>query len=333
MTVQVFKGLIILIITSVLIKKLYLLNLKLLLDIISIMSIKLLIEKLGFEANKDKVVIFHIDDMGFSHSSNLAAFECLDFGVASCGSLIVPAPWFLEAAEICRKNPKYDVGVHLTLTCEYEHYRWRALSSVDPDTGLLDHERSLWRTTKEAIAKVNVRAAEAEMRAQIQTALDAGIKITHIDSHMRTVMYTKFIPTYLKLAKEFKIVPFLPRLSKEEMIAEGFGDQIHIYEKLFDKLEETGVPLLDHIIIDTMGDAEDKVEYYCKRFSEIQPGVTHFLFHAAKISPELKAITPDSAKWRNLDYEAFTDPRIKECVKENNLKIIGYRDILECMQD
>jgi chitin disaccharide deacetylase len=295
------------------------------------MTIKPLIEKLGYEANKDKVVIFHIDDMGFSHSSNMAAFECLDFGVASCGSLIVPAPWFLEAAEICRKNSKYDVGVHLTLTCEYELYRWRALSSVDPNTGLLDHERSLWRTAEEAIKNVNVKAAEAELRAQIQTALDAGVKVSHIDSHMGTVMEPKFIPTYLKLAKEFNVVPFLPRLSKEELVAIGLGDQVAVYENMFERIEETGVPLLDHVIIDTMGDAKDKVEYYCKRFAEVKPGVTHFLFHAAKLTPELQAITPDSAKWRNLDYEAFIDPHIKDCVKEHDLKIIGYKDILEIL--
>ena len=295
------------------------------------MTVKPLIEKLGYEADIDKVVIFHIDDMGFSHSSNLAAFECLDFGVASCGSLIVPAPWFLEAAEIYRKNPKYDIGVHLTLTCEYELYRWRALSSVDPSTGLLDHERSLWRTAEEAIKNVNVKAAEVEMRAQIQTALDAGVKVTHIDSHMGTVMDPKFIPTYLKLAREFNVIPFLPRLSKEELIAIGLGDQVVVYEKMFEKIEETGMPLLDHVLIDTMGDAKDKVEYYCKRFAEIKPGVTHFLFHAAKLTPELQAITPDSAKWRNLDYEAFTNPRIKECVKKYELKIIGYKDILDIM--
>ena len=295
------------------------------------MTVKPLIEKLGYEANKDKVVIFHIDDMGFSHSSNLAAFECLDFGVASCGSLIVPAAWFLEAAEIYRKNPKYDIGVHLTLTCEYELYRWRALSSVDPSTGLLDHERSLWRTAEEAIKNVNVKAAEVEMRAQIQTALDAGVKVTHIDSHMGTVMDPKFIPTYLKLAREFNVIPFLPRLSKEELIAIGLGDQVVVYEKMFEKIEETGMPLLDHVLIDTMGDAKDKVEYYCKRFAEIKPGVTHFLFHAAKLTPELQAITPDSAKWRNLDYEAFTNPRIKECVKKYELKIIGYKNILDVM--
>ncbi len=295
------------------------------------MSKLTLIEKLGFETS-DKVVLFHIDDMGFSHSSNIASFECLDFGVASCGSLIVPAPWFLEAAEICSKNSKYDVGVHLTLTCEYDLYRWRALSSVDPHTGLLDSERSLWKTAEEAITNVNVKAAEDEMRAQIQTALDAGVNVTHIDSHMGTVMHPKFIPTYLKLAREFKVAPFLPRVTKSQLEVEGLGDLEEVYLKMFDKLEESGTPILDSMIIDTMGDSSNKTDYYCKRFGEIKPGITHFLFHAAKMSPELNAITPDSASWRDLDYQAFTDPKIKECVEKYNLKIIGYREIRDVIR-
>ncbi|MFX0035922.1 MAG: hypothetical protein ACFE9I_09825 [Candidatus Hermodarchaeota archaeon] len=100
---------------------------------------------------------------------------------------------------------------------------------------------------------------------------------------------------------------------------------------MFAKVEESGLPLLDHAITNTMGDTPNKVEYYCKKFSEIQPRITHFLFHPAKLSFELKAINPDSAHWRNLDYEAFTNPRIKKCVEKYDLKIIGYREIQESM--
>jgi len=296
------------------------------------MAEQMLIEKLGFEVS-DKVVIFHIDDIGFSHASNVASFECLDFGVASCGSVLVPAPWFLETASICKKNPKYDIGVHITLTCEYDLYRWRALSSIDPKTGLLDSERSLWRTTEEAIKNITAEAAEREMRSQIEMALDNGIDITHIDSHMGTVMDPKFIMTYLRLAKEFNVVAFLPRVSKEDLIAMGLERYADIYLKMFSKIEASGAPLLDHIIIDTMGEHPDKIEYYCKRFAEIKPGITHFLFHPAKISPELSAITPDSASWRNLDYEAFINPKIKDCIKKHDLKIIGYRTIRDYIRD
>jgi len=291
-----------------------------------------LIEKLGFEAS-DKVVIFHIDDIGFSHASNLASFKCLDLGVASCGAIITPAPWFLEAASICKKNPKYDVGVHLTLTCEYELYRWRALSSVDPKTGLLDSERSLWRTSEEAIANITIEAAEIEMRSQIQMALDNGIDVTHIDSHMGTVLNPKFLPSYLKLAREFNIAAFLPKLTREELIDLGLGEHADVYLKMFANLEEKGTPLLNHVILDTMGAHPNKLEYYCKRFAEIKSGLTHFLFHPAKMSPELKAITPDSASWRDLDFGAFSDPNIKECVEKYDLKTIGYKEIRDYIRN
>lgn len=300
--------------------------------ILVVMNNQTLIEKLGFEAS-DKVVIFHIDDIGFSHASNVASFECLDFGIASCGSVIVPAPWFLETAEICERNPKYDLGVHLSLTCEYDLYRWRALSSVSPDSGLLDSQRSLWRTAEEAIQNVTPKAAENEMRAQIEMALDNGIKVSHIDTHMGTVLNPKFIMSYLKLAREYDVVAFLPRVTREELINRGLGQHADFYLKMFTKLENSGIPLLDHIVIETGGLQSNKVEFYCKEIAEIKAGLTHFLFHPAKMSLELKSITPDSAEWRNQDFEAFTNPKVKECVEQNDIKIIGYREICNYFRD
>lgn len=297
-----------------------------------LMGDKSLIEKLGFEAD-DKVVILHIDDMGYSHSSNAAAFELMDYGIASCGSVLVPAPWFFEAASICKKNPKYDVGVHLTLTCEYDTYRWRALSSVDTSTGLLDPQGCLWKTSEEAIAHITSEAAESEMRFQIQKALDNGIHVTHIDTHMGTVMDPKFLPLYLKLAKEFNVPAFLPKVTKPMLIAMGMGDSADFILKMFQELEAAGVPMLDQIIIDTGGVFPNKTDYYCKRFTEIKPGLTHLLFHAAKMSPELLAIEPSFAEERDQDYRAFLDPRLKECITELNLKVIGYKKIRDVLHN
>ena len=285
-----------------------------------------LIEKLGYDAS-EKVVILHIDDIGFSHASNEASFEALDFGVASCGSMITPAPWFLEAASIYKNNPKYDLGVHLTLTCEYELYRWRALSSVDPNSGLLDSEKCLWRTSEEAVANISAKAAELEMRAQIQMALENQIDITHIDTHMGTVMNPKFLPSYLKMSREFNIPAFLPKVNKQMLIDEGLGDSADAIIKMFSQLEAKGIPMVDYMFKDTGGEYPNKMDYYCNLFSEIKPGLTHLLFHTAKLSPELTAITPDSATWRNQDYEVFSNTEIKKCVAKYDLKVIGYKEI------
>ncbi|MFX0015453.1 MAG: polysaccharide deacetylase family protein [Promethearchaeota archaeon] len=295
------------------------------------MNDKSFIKKLGFSPT-DKVVIIHIDDMGFSHSSNVASFECLDFGVATCGSVIVPSPWFLETASICQKNPQYDVGVHLTLTCEYDLYRWRALSSIDMESGLLDNEGCLWRTTAEAITHVTPEAAKIEMKTQVQYALAHGVDVTHIDTHMGTVLDPKFIESYLELASEFQIPSFLPRLSREEIIELGFAEYADLYMELLPQLEANGTILIDQIIIDTGGEQLDKVEYYHNRMAEIKPGLTHILFHPAKMSSELKSITPDSAVWRNQDYIAFTDERIKESIEEYDFNLIGYRKLRDYLR-
>jgi len=52
-------------------------------------------EKMGYNEN-GRVLITHIDDMGFCHAANAASSACLGSGAASCGSVIFNAPWFME---------------------------------------------------------------------------------------------------------------------------------------------------------------------------------------------------------------------------------------------
>ena len=82
-----------------------------------------LAERLGFERD-DRVAVVHVDDSGMCHASNEGGFECLENGPATCGSIMVPCPWFGEAAERARANPDLDLGVHLTLNAEWAQYRW-----------------------------------------------------------------------------------------------------------------------------------------------------------------------------------------------------------------
>ncbi len=95
------------------------------------------LEKMGFKP-VDRVLITHIDDMGFCHAANVATEACLSGGSASCASVIVNSGWFLEAAHMAQHNLSWDIGVHLMLTAEYRLFRWLALSSLDAWAGLVD---------------------------------------------------------------------------------------------------------------------------------------------------------------------------------------------------
>jgi predicted glycoside hydrolase/deacetylase ChbG (UPF0249 family) len=96
-----------------------------------------ILRRLGL-ADEDRAVIIHTDDIGMCLSSVTAFAELWEAGIISSGAVMVPCPWFLKAAAFSREHPEADLGVHSTLTCEYDVYRWGAVSTRDPRSGLTD---------------------------------------------------------------------------------------------------------------------------------------------------------------------------------------------------
>ena len=76
------------------------------------------LKQLGFQAD-DRVVVVHADDIGMCHATLPAIDELMAFGLVTSASVMVPCPWFLEAASWHRRNPQFDLGIHLTLTSEW----------------------------------------------------------------------------------------------------------------------------------------------------------------------------------------------------------------------
>ena len=286
------------------------------------------LEKMGY-GPEDRVLITHIDDIGFCHASNVASFECLEVGAASCGSILTAAPWFLEAADLCKANPDYDVGVHLTLTCEYSTFRWPALSTRDVASGLLDSQGYLWHTREDAIRHVKADAAEAEMRAQIELALNEGLEITHIDTHMGSVVHPKFLQRYLNLANEYHVPAFLPNITHERLRELNRLHDHDDYLEILERIDTHRVPTLDEIIIDTLIPMEDKTQFYRDIIADIKPGLSHLLFHPARMSEELVAIDKRAPASRHADYLAFTDVSLKGFIEAAGIHLIGYRELKE----
>lgn len=285
-----------------------------------------LAERLGYDAEA-RLLIVHADDVGVSHAANQAVFEGMEAGSITCGSILTPCPWFAEVADYCRDHPNADFGVHLTLTCEYLGYRWRPLADRETSPTLRDERGHMWRTTEEAAANVSAEDAARELRAQIDAALAAGIDVTHIDTHSGTVVFPKFIESYVALGIEYRLPLFVLRPSREVLESRGLLEFWDAMEPSVERAEEAGLPILDAVVADDLSRPPAETEAYCKSlFRGLQPGVTHFLFHPAKRSDELSAISQD-APGRAKNHELFRDGSMRDYIEGLGIRLIGYREI------
>jgi predicted glycoside hydrolase/deacetylase ChbG (UPF0249 family) len=289
------------------------------------------LQRLGFSQN-ERVVIIHADDFGMCQATLPAIDDLFAAGLLTSTALMVPCPWFLAAAEYCRRVPEADVGVHITLTSEWNGYRWGPLSNRDTSTGLLDREGFFPRGTNELWDQAEPRAVATELRAQLDHALMAGVDVTHIDSHMGAVFDMKFIGSYLALATDYGLPAMLPRVSVDGLRARKLpDDQIDAMMAQQALMEANGIPLVDAIVGMPLDRYSDRVDEARRLLDSVPAGLTHFILHPAMDTPELRHIAPD---WqaRVADYEAFTSRELSEFVRERGIHLVGYRELRDSMR-
>jgi len=68
--------------------------------------------------------------MGFSHSANLGYIQAYQHGILTAVEVMALCDYFMEAVELLKKNPGLDVGIHLTLTSEWENFKGDSVSDV-----------------------------------------------------------------------------------------------------------------------------------------------------------------------------------------------------------
>jgi predicted glycoside hydrolase/deacetylase ChbG (UPF0249 family) len=262
-----------------------------------------------------RTVILHVDDLGMCHSANAAFLELVHEGLVTCGSVMVPCPWF---AEIVHANADLDLdlGVHLTLTSEWAHYRWRPISTTSRSSGLIDEDGYFHRDIPSLLPQLVPEAAEMEMASQIDRALASGLRPTHIDAHMGVALLPQLVEAYVRLALENDLVPVLPRLYA--------GSLQHT--SAVARVRAARVPVIDQFV-GTRWTAEDPVEAaYLEAIHNLSDGITHFALHATKPGPEILSIAPDHCA-RTREYEVLVKGEIARACAQNSVELAGYRAI------
>ena len=258
--------------------------------------------------NRAKTLLIRCDDLGMSHSVNMAFKELMESGLKFSASVMFPCAWYQEAVDILKANPQITVGIHLTLNAEWKNYRWGPIAGKDKVPSLVDKD-GYFLPSRAAFFANNPKSEEieVELRAQIERAINSGIKISYVDYHMGTAVdKPEHRAIVEKLAKEYGLA-----------ISRYFGE----------------VDLESMYSVDI-----DKKQDFLFTLSEKLNGekINLLVCHIGKDQPELQAMIdmnsfglPDMSKHREAELNALIAATQQNIFEKNNIELINYNDLIK----
>jgi hypothetical protein len=262
----------------------------------------------GASADDSVKLMIRCDDMGMSHAVNQAFEQLAQAEIPFSASVMVPCPWFTEAVEILSRYPHVSAGIHLTLNSEWKNYRWGPILGKGSVPSLVDSLGYFHPSRAKFFANnPELDEVEAELRAQIVTALAAGLKVDYVDYHMGTAVQT---PEMRKIV---------------EKLAEEFELGISRYFNEWD---------MDKMYDDPIDSKQDSMMIYLDNMDENR--INLLVCHIGLDLPELNAMIDlnefglkDMSKHRHSELQVLLSDRFKKKLEDLGLKLMTYHDLIE----
>jgi predicted glycoside hydrolase/deacetylase ChbG (UPF0249 family) len=280
--------------------------------------------RLGYPADA-KLLILNADDLALSHSEDTASFTALEKRFITSATVMVPCPWFAEVAAYARAHPEADLGLHLTLTSEWDSYRWGPVSSRAVTPSLIGPDGSFYANARDFATHANLQEVEVEIRAQIERARSMGLAPSHLDAHMHSLYVTPdLFRVMLKVADDYKLPVRMAR-------------NLELYQPAL-ALMNSADPIPD-AIFSPGADVPVSAwkDFYIDVLRNLQPGVTEIFVHLARDDAESQAIMAGhsdwGAAWRQREFDTISSPEFRRALNDNRVVLIGWRDIQRIKAD
>ena len=271
-----------------------------------------LASRLGY-SDDARLVIISCDDLGSCHGATEGVYQAIRNGVATCASIMMPAPWARYAAD--QYNGE-DIGVHLTLNAVHPLYRWGPLTHAP---SLLSGEGGFPRSVDDLWEHADSTEVLRECRAQIERALAWGIDVSHLAPHLTSItLRPEFFDVYLELAVEFKLPIRLP--STISASAAGFP-----FRQL---AADEGIVFPDHFDHDWRTGSRERV---LSALGALEPGVTEIHVQPAIDTAEVRALGDVATGWID-DLALATSDELRNAITASGAVLIGYHELRNAMR-
>ena len=285
----------------------------------------MLAERLGY-GPEERLLIVHADDLGLAQSVNAAFFRGFATGLINSGSVMVPCPWFAEVAAFVRAHPEADVGLHLTLTSESPEHPTTPVAPPTSIPSLVD-KNGYFLAQWTVETRIDPGEVAVELRTQIQKALAAGLRPTHLDSHQyRAQLSGRAIFGVTRcLAHEYRLPVLISRewLTRADYLRSGLTPRDVVLDRV--------------AIIHGNAAPERWSAFYSRVLTQLPPGVSEILIHPGYDNEELQAFfggrEPWGAAWRQRDFDFFTSDAFRDLLAQQRITLITWREITAGLSD
>ncbi|MFC5531951.1 polysaccharide deacetylase family protein [Cohnella yongneupensis] len=287
-------------------------------------------------SSQDRLLIVNADDYGLCRSTNEGIIQLLSENAVGSATIMMTCPWSSDAAaSILQQAPTADVGVHWTLTSEWKAYRWGPLSRKHPTDTLTGQDGWFPATIADIEKGADPEQVRAELIAQTEAALAAGLVLTHADNHMGSLYGFNTGHDFLQVAFDVCAMYGLPfRLPRLLYSAGGRKIPWELQQRAklrTRQAEDRGIVLPDYVTGPEFrlepGETYGKMKASgIAMLRGLLPGVTEWISHPSTVTEELRSFhgAPDK---RGMELMFWRDPEVRQALDEENIVMIGWRDL------
>jgi len=262
-------------------------------------------------------LLVRADDIGLSHAANLACIDVFTRGICRSVELMAPCAWFPEAVQLLHANPTYDVGVHLTMTSEWDNFKWGPISGAQSIVNAAGFFHTRYRKRDDYPDEIVFEGSawtpadvEKEFRAQIERVRKHIPWVSHLSTHMGILRDDAIRGPIFK--------EVVDRLTTEYDL--GVDLAAHGFER-FRGFGENSQAL----------SAAEKVQQLRQNLETLAPGRWIFVDHPAYDQPETRAIHhagyENVATDRQGVVDAWMDQQVLEIVVAHGIQLVSYADV------
>lgn len=240
-------------------------------------------------------LIVNADDFGYCEAVNYGIISSHVNGIVTSTTIMANMPGFNHAVKLLDEFSTLGCGVHMTLSCN-KPLNDNLKTLVD------ENGRFHRRINDEVINNIDLDELYREFCTQIDTVIESGVKITHLDSHH----HVHTIPQFEEVIKAI--------LDKYKLPIRGGFKQNFDYDKV--------VPCINDFYNKNVS-----VGYFSKSLDKIKSyEICDLMSHPAFVESFLLNSTSYAIE-RAKEHEILTSKEIKDFIKENDIELVNYKNI------